>query len=223
MKTLEILRTLRGKTDVDTMNIIINSFRDEVGQTWNGIKNNNTTRAAAVKSYKGNTPGHLAKMQDDDNGLFTDGFTALSLPVKGAKYPDDNTIVKHFKGILQNKTRVDLKTSINYSIATAKCNGWRLGDTDHYIKVNDCYYNLSLVARGFNCIADPKTYNDCDIWQDNTPGNKYKALLLSSKYGLYMVLPFAAPGNLTYNVTPGEGLFDDIQKENKEIAWRAIA
>lgn len=74
MKTLEILRTLRGKTDVDTMNIIINSFRDEVGQTWNGIKNNNTTRAAAVKSYKGNTPGHLAKMQDDDTGNYKKGL-----------------------------------------------------------------------------------------------------------------------------------------------------
>lgn len=221
MKTLEILRTLRGKTDVDTMNIIINSFRDEVGQTWSGIKNNNTTRAAAVKSYKGNTPKHLANKQDDANGLYCDGVSALNIPVKGAKYDENNDIVKFFMDILKNKVPVDLKTSINYSIATAKCNGWRLGDTDHYIRVNDCYYNLSLVARGFNCIADPKTYNDCNVYQAKE--GKYKALLLTSKYGLYMVLPFAMPGNLAYDVTPCDGLFDEIQKENEEIAWRAIA
>ena len=221
MKTLEILRTLRGKVDTATMTALLNQFRDEVGQTWNGIKNNKTTRAAAVKSYKGNTPKHLASKQDDANGLYCDGVSALSVSVKGAKYDDNNDIVKFFKEIFENKTRVDLKTSINYSIATAKCNGWRLGDTDHYIMVNGFYYNLSLVARGFNCIADSKMYNDCDVWQETTPGKKYKALLLSSKYGLYMVLPFAAPANKTYNVTPREGLFDEIWTENDDAICKA--
>ena len=221
MRFLEIMRTFKEDITAEAQARLFSDFRAEVFQTLKTLRHNNTTRAAAVKSYKGYIPEHLAKIQDDDNGLYTDGFSALSVNVKGAKYDDNNAIVKHFKNIFEHKQRAELRDSIDYSIAIAKNNGWRIGDTDHYIIVNDCYYNLSLVARAFNCIADNKVFNDCDIWQQTD--TKYKALLLSSKYGMALVLPFAAPGNLTYNVTPGDGLVDDLEKVNDNKLMEAIA
>lgn len=73
------------------------------------------------------------------------------------------------------------------------------------------YYNLSLIARVYNCIADNKTYNGCRL--EIQTDAKHPALIMSTQYGIGIVLPFNGPANLTYNVTPREGLLSAIDKE----------
>lgn len=211
MKIFEVLRTIKDHTDTDTMAKLIYDTRQEIIETAGTLKHNKSTREAAIKAYSNNTPDNLAKMQEPENGLYTEGHTAISIPVKGAKYDGEKGIAKMMLDIIKNKKPTDLRDSFDYSIAAAKVNGWRLGDTDHYIMVEGHYYNLSLIARVYNCIADNKTYNGCRL--EIQTDAKHPALIMSTQYGIGIVLPFKCPANLTYNVTPGEGLLSAIDKD----------
>ena len=203
----ELYKVLEKHTDEETLSYLIYNYYQEVIDEAQKIKHNNTTRAAALKSYVSECNANGLK-PDPDNGLYCEGHTAVNIPVKGAKYDDNNTIVKCFMDFLKGaRCPVDFRDTIDYAIATAKCNGWRLGDTNFYIKINGAYYNLSLVARVYNCIADPKNnINGVRIEQDiNENKPHYAKLLLSSKYGLGLVLPFNSEcGAGLYDVTPGD-------------------
>ena len=211
MKLFEIFRTINKHTDAETLSYLLYQARKEIIETAETLKHNKTTREAAVKSYINNTPDNLAKVQEPENGLYCEGHTAISLPVKGASYDKEKGIAKMILDTFQNKKPVDLRDSFDYSIAAAKVNGWRLGDIDHYIVVGGHYYNLSLIARVYNCIADNKTRNGCRL--EIETGKPHPALIMSTTCGIGIVLPFVCPGNLTYNVTPGEGFISELEKD----------
>ena len=177
------------------MSKLIYDIRTEIIDTAGALRHNNSTRKQAAKSYIGSTPDHLAKQQEPGNGLYTDGHTAISLAVKGAHYKEEG-LAKTILDIIKDRKPADLRDSFDYSIATAKVNGWRQGDTDHYIMVEGHYYNLSLIAKVYNCIADNKQYNGCRV-EIQTEG-KHPALILSTNYGIGIVLPFICPGNLPF-------------------------
>ena len=105
MKTLEILRTIKDHTDTDTMNKLIYDIRTEIIETAGTLKHNKSTREAAIKAYNNIIPDNLAKMQEPENGLYTEGHTAISIPVKGAKYDGEKGIAKTMLDIIKNKKK----------------------------------------------------------------------------------------------------------------------
>lgn len=217
---IELYKILRNHTDMETLSFLVNDYHQEITDTLMEIKHNNTTRKAAVDSYKKICQASNVK-QDIENGIMCEGHSAVSLAVKSPKYYEECPAFKFLlETIKSDKKPVCLKDSIDYSIATAKVNGWKMGDTDFLIRVGDNKYNLSLVARIFNMIADPKNYNDCDLFlcgQDN------KVLMLRTQYGIGIVLPFVnnLPGY--YDVTPGDNAFETMTKEDFDKAIKGVA
>ena len=171
-------------------------------------------------TYIKSIPDRLQEKQDAENGIYIDGVTAVSVRTPGARYDENNETVKMFLSILKDRRPADMRDSLDYSIAEAKENGWRLGDTDHYITVNGENYNLSLVARIYNIIADPKTEYNGVRWEIETGvDRKHHALILTSKHGIGVVLPFNSSTARMYNVTPGSSNLDDIQGRITAAAW----
>ena len=135
-KMIDLLKKLEGHTDNDTMVEIIAGIRLDILETAQTIKHNNSTRTAALNSYIKSIPDRLQEKQDAENGIYTDGTTAVSVRTPGARYDENNNMVKMFLSILKDRKPADMRDALDYSIAEAKENGWRLGDTDHYITVN---------------------------------------------------------------------------------------
>lgn len=218
-RIIDLLKKLEGHTDNDTMAEIIAGIRLDIMETAQTIKHNNSTRKAALNSYIKSIPDRLQEKQDTENGIYLDGTTAVSVRTPGARYDENNETVKMFLSILKNRKPADMRDSLDYPIAEAKENGWRLGDTDHYITVNGEKYNLSLVARIYNIIADPKEYNGVR-WEIETGDNrKHHALIMTSKHGIGVVLPFNSSIARMYDVTPGSSDLDEIQKRITAAAW----
>lgn len=219
-RTIDLLKKLEGHTDNDTMTEIIAGIRLDILETAQTIKHNNSTRKAALNSYIKSIPDRLQEKQDAENGIYIDGTTAVSVRTPGARYDENNDTVKMFLSILKDRKPADMRDSLDYSIAEAKENGWRLGDTDHYITANGERYNLSLVARIYNIIADPKTEYNGVRWEIETgEDRKHHALILTSKHGIGVVLPFNSSITRMYDVTPGSSDLDDIQKRITAAAW----
>lgn len=218
-RIIDLLKKLEGHTDNDTMTDIITGIRLDILETAQTIKHNNSTRKAALNSYIKSIPDRLQEKQDTENGIYIDGVTAVSVRTPGARYDENNETVKMFLSILKNRKPADMRDSLDYPIAEAKENGWRLGDTDHYITVNGEKYNLSLVARIYNIIADPKEYNGVRWEIETGDDRKHHALILTSKHGIGVVLPFNSSINRMYNVTPGASDLDEIQKRITTAAW----
>ena len=220
IRIIELLKKLEGHTDNDTMAEIIAGIRLDILETAQTIKHNNSTRKAALNSYIKSIPDRLQEKQDAENGIYTDGTTAVSVRTPGARYDENDDMVKMFLSILKDRKPADMRDSLDYSIAEAKENGWRLGDTDHYITVNGERYNLSLVAHIYNIIADPKTEYNGVRWEIETGDDrKHHALILTSKHGIGVVLPFNSSITRMYDVTPGSSDLDDIQKRITAAAW----
>lgn len=219
IRMIELLKKLEGHTDNETMIEFITGIRLDILETAQTIKHNNSTRKAALNSYIKSIPDRLQEKQDTENGIYLDGTSAVSVRTPGARYDENNETVKMFLSILKNRKPADMRDSLDYPIAEAKENGWRLGDTDHYITVNGEKYNLSLVARIYNIIADPKEYNGVR-WEIETGDNrKHHALIMTSKHGIGVVLPFNSSIARMYDVTPGASDLDEIQKRISEAAW----
>lgn len=219
-RIIELLKKLEGHTDNNTMTEIITGIRLDILETAQTIKHNNSTRKAALSSYIKSIPDRLLEKQDTENGIYTDGTTAVSVRTPGARYDENNDMVKMFLSILKNRKPIDMRDSLDYSIAEAKENGWRLGDTDHYITVNGETYNLSLVARIYNIIADPKIEYNGVRWEIETRDDrKQHALILTSKHGIGVVLPFNSSTDRMYDVTPGLSDIDEIEKRIVAVAW----
>lgn len=219
-RIIDLLKKLEGHTDNDTMIEIITGIRLDILETAQTIKHNNSTRKAALNSYTKSIPDRLQEKQDTENGIYTDGVSAVSVRTPGAKYDENNEMVKMFLSILKDIKPADMRDALDYSIAEAKENGWRLGDTDHYITVNGERYNLSLVAHIYNIIADPKTEYNGVRWEIETGNDrKHHALILTSKHGIGVVLPFNSSTARMYDVTPGSSDLDDIQKRITAAAW----
>lgn len=219
-KMIELLRTLEGHTDSETMTKLITGIRLDILETAQNIHHNNSTRKAALSSYIKSIPDRLQEKQDTENGLYIDGVTAVSVRTPGARYDENNDTVKMFLSILKDRKPADMRDSLDYPIAEAKENGWRLGDTDHYITVNGEKYNLSLVARIYNIIADPKSEYNGVRWEiESGDDRKHHALILTSKHGIGVVLPFNSSTARMYDVTPGASDLDEIQKRISEAAW----
>ena len=220
IKMIELLKKLEGHTDNDTMTEIITGIRLDILETAQTIKHNNSTRKAALNSYIKSIPDRLQEKQDAENGIYIDGTTAVSVRTPGARYDENNDTVKIFLSILKDRKPVDMRDSLDYPIAEAKENGWRLGDTDHYITVNGENYNLSLVARIYNIIADPKSEYNGVRWEiESGEDRKHHALILTSKHGIGVVLPFNSSTARMYDVTPGSSDLDEIQKRITAAVW----
>ena len=220
IRMIELLKKLEGHTDNDTMTEIIVGIRFDILETAQTIKHNNSTRKAALNSYIKSIPDRLQEKQDTENGIYTDGTTAVSVRTPGARYDENNGIVQMFLSILKDRKPADMRDSLDYPIAETKENGWRLGDTDHYITVNGEHYNLSLVARIYNIIADPKTEYNGVRWEIESGDNrKHHALILTSKHDIGVVLPFNSATARMYDVTPGTSDLDEIQKRIAAAAW----
>lgn len=219
-KMIDLLKKLEGHTDNDTMAELIAGIRLDILETAQTIKHSNSTRKAALNSYIKSIPDRLQEKQDTENGIYIDGTTAVSVRTPGARYDENNETVKMFLSILKNRKPADMRDSLDYSIAEAKENGWRLGDTDHFITVNGERYNLSLVAHIYNIIADPKTEYNGVRWEIETGDNrKHHALIMTSKHGIGVVLPFNSSIARMYDVTPGSSDLDEIQKRITAAAW----
>jgi len=219
-KMIELLRKIEGHTDNDTMIDLIGDARLDILEILKSIKHNNTTRKAALESYKKSIPDHLQKKQIPESGVYVDGVTAVNVRTPGARYDEENDTIKMILQIIKNKKPADMRDSLDYPIAEAKYNGWRLGDRDHYIVVNGETYNLSLVAKVYNILADSKDLYGVR-WEIETGEDKrHHALILSSKHGLGVVLPFNNSIERLYNVTPGGSSLDEIQNRTTEEAWK---
>lgn len=219
IKMVDLLRKLEGHTDTDTMSELITKIRLDIRETVNGIHHNKTTRAAALKSYEKNIPDRLKDKQNPEIGIYIDGVSAVSVTTPGARYDEDNETVKMFLSILKGRRPAYMRDSLDYSIAEAKENGWRLGDTDHYITVNGSTYNLTLVARIYNILVDPKKEINGVRWEIETD-KTHPALILTSQHGIGVVLPFTNSTTKLYDVTPGASSLDEIQKRITETMWK---
>ena len=220
-KMIDLLRTLNGHTDNEIMLDLIAGIRTDIYNTVQTIHHNNTTRKAALNSYIKNIPDNLKNKQLPESGVYIDGVTAVALNTPGARYNEDDETVKIILSIIKDKKPADMRDSLDYPIAEAKENGWRLGDTDHYIVMEGETYNLSIVARVYNMIADPKKEYNGVRWEIETGDNKkHHALILTSRYGIGVVLPFNNNTDKLYNVTPGASSLDEIQKEITDAAWK---
>lgn len=208
---IELYKVLRGNTNTVTLAYLVSDYRQSIIDTVMKIKHNNTTRKAAVESYK-KICNATRIDQDIKNGIMCDGVSAVSLSVKA---PDYNPELGSYKALMEvarsTKNPAPLKESIDYAIATARVNGWTIGDNDFFIRVGDNKYNLTLVARIANMIADNNVYNGCNFF---LAGDKGNILMMATKYGFGIVLPFInnAPG--FYDVTPGESSFDKMIKDD---------
>lgn len=208
---IELYRMLKGHTDEETLASLIFEYRMEINETAMELKHNNTTRKAALESYKKickatNIP------QDEENGLYCEGHSAVCVNVPRPHYNEEHPVFKClFKVVKEMKRPTPLKDSIDYSIAMAKVNGWKLGDDTHYITVDGNTYNLTLVARIFNIIADNNNFNGSDVMMGSN-----KELIIKSKYGFGIVLPFIHNTCGKYDVTPGEGDLEKIENDNIE-------
>lgn len=210
---IELYKVLEGHTDEETLSYLIYDHQHEITDKAQEIRHNKSTRAAALKSYI-KTVGSLR--QDEENGIYCDGKTALSIACKVSKYDETAPGFKPIMEVIKSGRKpATLRDSITYAIASARVNGWKQGDTDHYIRVGEAYYNLSLVAKVFNCIADTKSYNECDIEQ--TINGDKSIIMMRTRYGIGIVLPFI-PQTLAgcYDVTPGEGTFEKLIKRHEE-------
>ena len=215
---IELYKVLRDHTDMETLSFLVEDYQQEIVDTVMEIKHNNTTRKLAVDSYKKICLASGVK-QDIENGIMCEGHSAVSLAVKSPKYNEECPAFKFLlETVKSDKRPVCLKDSIDYSIATAKVNGWKMGDTDFFIRIGENKYNLSLVARIFNMIADPKNYNDCDLFIAN--GN---ILMLRTQYGFGIVLPFVSNNPGFYDVTPGDNSFVDMIKADFDKAVKEVA
>ena len=201
---IELMRTLENHTDDETLAALIMEYNADVIETAQGLRHNNTTRKNAVKSYS--IPENLKKIQDHENGLYCDGVSAVSLARTAPKYDENNSIFKVFKDTLKKTRRpADIRDSFDYAIAAAKCNGWRQGNADHIIRIDGHIYNISLIARVYNCIADNKEFNGCRV---ELTDDRHPVLVLSSRYGLGIVLPVCSESPGLYDVTPGASDLD---------------
>lgn len=210
---IELYKVLEGHTDEETLSYLIYDHMQKIIDKVQEIRHNKSTRAAALKSYI-KTVGSIK--QDEENGIFCDGKTALSIACKVSKYDETAPGFKPIMEVIKSERKpAPLRDSISYAIASARVNGWKQGDTDHYIRVGEAYYNLSLVAKVFNCIADPKNFNECDIEQ--TINDNKSILMLRTRYGVGIVLPFI-PQTLAgcYDVTPGDGTLEHMIKRHEE-------
>lgn len=211
---IKLLQTIENHTDDETLAFIIMDHYADIRNAAQNIYNNNTTRKNAVKGY--GIPERLKDIQDHDNGLYCDGCTAVSLAMTRPQYDENNTIYKMFKEQFQKKRRpVSLRDSFDYSIAAARCNGWRQGDTDHIIRIEGHIYNLSLVAKVYKCIADNKEVNGCRI---EITDDRHPIMILSSRYGVGVVLPICSERPGLYDVTPGDSDLDKIMDRLTERA-----
>lgn len=224
---IELFKVLENHTDYETLAYLMGEHRQEIIDEAMKIKHNNSTRKAALSSYiKG--VGHIK--QDEEGGIYCDGHSVVNVCVKSPRYNEEAPGFKFLlEAIKAEKHPAPLRASVDYAIATAKCNGWKMGDTNFFVKIGASTYNLSLLAKVFNCIADPKTYNDVRIEQINGDREGCERLLLSTQYGVGLVLPFKYNGvGGFYNVTPSEGALETLQKRlddklMQEVRGEAVA
>ena len=217
---VELYKILKDHTDEETLSYLVYEHREEIINELKKIKHNNTTRKAALESYKKNV-GKIE--QDAENGIYCDGHTAISLAVTNPHYNEELGAFKYLYECVKAKRRpAPLKDSIGYAIASARIDGWKIGDTTHYIRVGDATYNLSLVVKVFNVIADPKNYNDCDIEIVHNDNPELAILLLRTRYGFGIVLPFRSNKIGLYDVTPGESTLDKMIKDHEKRGENAV-
>ena len=215
---IELYKVLDGHTDDETLEYLIFNYLQDVVEKAQEIKHNKTTRESALNSYKKVCENKGVRI-DPDNGIYCDGHTALSLNVNHPAYDETLPAFKCLHDVIKSNRKPEpLRDSINYAIAAAKVNGWKMGDNNYYITVGKATYNLSLVARIFNCIADNKTFNDCNIEQVISDNPQNAILVLRSRYGFGIILPFRHENMAGfYDVTPAAGTLDKLieKHENK--------
>lgn len=208
---IELYKVLRGHTDEETLTYLVSEYRQEIIETAMDIKHTDSTRRQAVESYK-KICNQAGIDGDYENGIMCDKVSAVSLAVSKPNYNTESSVFKFLSNVIKmERVPYYLKDSIDYAIATAKVNGWKIGDTNFTIRVGENRYNLTLVARIFNMIADKRNFNDCDLF---LVGADKAILMLRTQYGFGVVLPVMGTIG-TYDVTPGDSKFDEMIKEDK--------
>lgn len=190
---------LIGVENVDAVEVIRESFRNDWISTFSSIQINKTTRKNAVKAYSGR---ENFMMDENTKGLYCDGVSILYTSEDAAYTTSKTTdISKFMKEFLQNKKPTEVHMKESYAIA--KNLGWSAGsvnkDKPYYIEIEGNFFNFSLVWSLFSCIADNSNkYNPVtvEIQTNKKPGNN--ALIMSSKYGIAVVLPFCTGDHGSY-------------------------
>lgn len=88
------------------------------------------------------------------------------------------------------------------SVAVARALGWTPTDTTnkYYIELDGEKYSFNLVYKMYMMIADNKQNGGCSVSLSRM-NDIHKALLMTSKHGTVVILPFTGITNKNYNVS----------------------
>lgn len=184
--------------DASVKRILSNDFNNDYVENYGKIQINNSTRKQARKAYFNKK---YIRTDTDIKGLYCTPETILNIPEETEKHGTDCTIKTQALKMLKNRKPVDCY--IRESIAIAKTIGWKPStnytkDKPYHININGSCYDISLVYDVFMAIADKKTDGGCTVEQSEVENGK-SALILSSKYGLAVVLPTTLNLNPDYD------------------------
>lgn len=174
--------------DLEAVAAINEAFRKDFRKARDGVKASACTRKKAAEIYKANA----TTTDRTTEGIFSDEKTAVYLTenaTPGTQKAAD--ISQIFTDAMNRKKPVEI--CLRESIALAKSLGWKNGGERYHIAVDGLYFDFSLIYNVLSTIADGKgrDFAECYI---SECGNGNKALLMRSKYGLGIVLPFMGGG-----------------------------
>ena len=174
--------------DLDAVAAINEAFRKDFRKARDGVKASACTRKKAAEIYKANA----TTTDRTTEGIFSDDKTAVYLTentTPGTQKAAD--ISQIFTDSMNNKKPVDI--CMRESLALARSLGWKNGGERYHISISGNDFDFSLLYRVLTTIADGETYDLAQCYLSECCNGK-KVLLLWSKYGLAIVLPFIGGG-----------------------------
>ena len=199
----ELIKLIGVNADnISTIQVLQESFNEDFRTAFDKISINKTTRNNAIKSYAG-----LSGLMADKEHSYLYGTGATIFYSTSVNFPavwDDEKkqadFATPFLSLLKNQKPQD--EYIKESGAVARALGWTpTGAKKYYIEIDGNTFDFSLVWSMFSMIADNNNKRGgCDVYTCDMDG-RHKALLLKSKYGTAVILPFCNTKAPAFNVS----------------------
>lgn len=152
MNTLKLLDTIKNELSYDSFKMIKDDFLQQNATNYKNISVCTSKREKAIQNYIKN-----ATYKDDKTATWTDGHTMLLLDKEPENIKELKTcdLAKFFLEIAKNRK----PASYDYiadSVSVYKTLKKQDEKEDYFLKIGDHLYNMQLISKMFECIADSK-------------------------------------------------------------------